>query len=408
MKLFGRDFHQPKGYRTGTHRACSPAETLRRFAWVMPELQITRLADITGLDTIGLPVYVAVRPNSRSLATTQGKGWDRDSAKVSAMMEAVESWHGENARGRLCYDSYQSLVRKSHVVDASICPLRPGAVFRTDAPYLWFEGWDLLAEKPCWVPYELVTTNFVPTPGRTPVFLMSSNGQASGNHLLEAVVHGLCELIERDAQALWSLGSGAKTASTKIDLSTVSDPLCLRAHALLASAGVELAVWDSTSDIGIPAYSAGIVEREHGVGPAGGYGCHLAPEVALMRAVSEAVQSRATVISGSRDDTYYRDYSVFLSEDTMRQSAAGVEAVATRPFDRASLATDSFEGDVAVLLENVRRAGIASVVVCDLTDPAIGIPVVKVIAPGLEGLRERLDYQPGMRARAVLEGAGAP
>lgn len=408
MKLFGHDSTQAKSYRTGTHRACSPAETLRAYAWVMPKLQITRLADITGLDTIGLPVYVAVRPNSRSLATTQGKGWDRDSAKVSAMMEAIESWHGERARGHLCYDSYQSLVRQSDVVDPSVCPLRPGAVFRTDAPYLWFEGWDLLAEKPCWVPYDLVTTNFVPTPGRTSVFLMSSNGQASGNHPLEATTHGLCELIERDAQAIWSLGSDAGRSATKIDLSTVTDPTCVRALALLANAGVELAVWEMTSDIGVPVYCAGILERERGVGPAGGYGCHLAPEVAFMRAVSEAVQSRATVISGSRDDTYYRDYSVFLSEDTLRQSAAGIEAAATRPFDRASLATDTFEGDIAVLLEHVRRAGVARVVVCDLTDPEIGIPVVKVIAPGLEGIRDRLDYQPGVRARAALDRVGSP
>ena len=57
---------------------------------------ITRVAVLTGLDVIGIPVAAAVRPNSRSVAVHQGKGVTLDAAKASAVMEAVECFHAEN------------------------------------------------------------------------------------------------------------------------------------------------------------------------------------------------------------------------------------------------------------------------------------------------------------------------
>ncbi len=414
MLLFGQDLSSPKKYTTGTHRSVSPSETLRRYEPLMPRFEITRLADITGLDTIGLPVFVAIRPNSRSLATSQGKGWDRDSARASALMESIESWHGERARGHIRFESYQALTKEAHVIDAAACSLRAGSIFRGDAPHYWLEAWDVMASRPMWVPYEAVSLNFVHGPGRTPVFALTSNGQAAGNDFLEATIHALCELIERDAQALWSLGSETECAQTKVDPATVKDATCRATLELLDRAGVEVGMWDLTSDVGVPVYSARVVERQNkgrprNVGPAVGYGCHLAPEVALMRAVSEAVQSRAAISSGSRDDLFYRDYRTFMNADSVKESAKLMDLPAGTHFGRrASLATDSFEGDLQVLLQRLRAVGITQIAVSDLSDPAFGIPVVKVIAPGLEGLRDRLDYQPGHRAKARMAARSRP
>src|SRR5690349_14780816 len=67
-----------KRYRRGTHRAVAPAETFARFARHARALGITRIADVTGLDYLGLPVFMAVRPNARSLSVCQGKGLDHD------------------------------------------------------------------------------------------------------------------------------------------------------------------------------------------------------------------------------------------------------------------------------------------------------------------------------------------
>ena len=95
MKVFGNEVTARKQYFRGTHRVRSPAETLADYSRFMPRMGITRLANVTGLDRIGLPVCVAVRPNSRGLSTSQGKGETIEAAKVSALMESIESWHGE-------------------------------------------------------------------------------------------------------------------------------------------------------------------------------------------------------------------------------------------------------------------------------------------------------------------------
>jgi ribosomal protein S12 methylthiotransferase accessory factor len=134
-----------------------------------------------------------------------------------------------------------------------------------------------------------------------------------------------------------------------------------------------------------------------------GYGCHLAPGVALLRALTEAVQSRLTMISGSRDDLFYRDYAHCSNADDL---ARMIEQVTTPPpvrdfRSRAPIATASFEGDLAALLVRLREIGVARAIAVDLTRADLGIPVVKVVVPGLEAMSLAHAYAPGPRARAV-------
>jgi ribosomal protein S12 methylthiotransferase accessory factor len=408
MNLFGEAVSAPKTYFRGTHRSVAPAETLCRFGTRLREFGITRLADITGLDSIGLPVYVAVRPNSRNLSTAQGKGLDHDSAKASAMMESIESWHAERPELPLVHDSYRSLRRRHDAVDPLTLPATAGQTPRHDVPYFWARGWDLLSERWTYVPYEAVTLNFVFPPAYRPTFRVSSNGLASGNHPLEAIVHALCEVIERDAHALWSLRWADEGLPPAVDPATIDDESCRHVLSLLERAGIDAVVWDITSDTGVPTYSCQIIERPDGarwrtIGPAAGHGCHLSPAVALMRALTEAVQSRLTLISGSRDDAFYRTYEAFADRDNLERAWRRIVRTQGRiPFgSRAPLDTPSFDEDVRTLLERLRALGSTSAVVVDLTRPASGIPVVKVIVPGLEGHGESIGYRPGARAAAL-------
>src|SRR5262245_40073595 len=84
-----------KHWFAGTHRHVPPAETVQRVQRVLPVLGITRVADVTGLDTIGIPVVMVVRPNARSLSVAQGKGSTLEAARASGLMEAIETWHAE-------------------------------------------------------------------------------------------------------------------------------------------------------------------------------------------------------------------------------------------------------------------------------------------------------------------------
>jgi ribosomal protein S12 methylthiotransferase accessory factor len=403
---FGQKYAVPKGYREGTHRTRRPQETLDAYLPFMPALGITRLANVTGLDTIGLPVYMAIRPNARSLSTSQGKGLDAASAKASALMEALEFWHAEFIDLPLRWDSYQHLRTMAPVADVSALPLRKGAKFRSDHPCLWIEGFDLLQSRSAWVPHEVVSLNFVNPEGYRPVFYGGSTGLASGNHILEAVVHGLCEAIERDAMTLWEISDSMR----QVDLSTVKAPLCVEVLSILERAGVHAVAWNLTSDVGVPVYSALIIDtpdypnrwRQQAVYT--GYGCHLSPAVALLRALTEAAQARLTTIVGSRDDMLRRTYRNITDNSRLQEIWEEISHPPTVEdfVVQTSLATDSFEDDLATLLDRLRTVGIEEVIAVDLTREEFGVPVVKVIVPGLEDWGANLQL--GVRAHRILSG----
>jgi ribosomal protein S12 methylthiotransferase accessory factor len=413
IRINDREYAEPKRYVEGTHRSRSPSSTLADYQRFMPLLGITRLANVTGLDVIGLPVVLAIRPNGRGLSGAQGKGFDLPSAKASALMEAVEGWHAEHIEHPLRHDSYQSLRRSASVVNVTALALRAHKSVRPEAPLVWIEGYDLLQDRPTWVPYTCVSTNFVHEVSPHDAFVKNTNGLASGNHLLEAVTHGLCEVVERDSCTLATYATKEERQGQRVNLTSVDDPLCRRVLELVDRAGIDVAVRDVTSDIGIPTYDCtifdrGDVPRWSRKGISGGHGCHLSPGIALLRALTEAIQSRLTLIAGSRDDLWLSQYESFADPAVLRVERERLAASQpARRFDRPSLATSTFEGDVGVLCAALRGAGIESVVVVDLTRPEIGVPVVKVVVPGLEGHSGGQFYSPGARARSRARGGEA-
>ena len=152
----------------------------------MPLMGITRLANITGLDRVGIPVYLGIRPNSRSIATSQGKGIDKDHARASALMESVENWHAEHIELPARFESYWKLAEREAVADIFEIPLRAGATLRPDVPTVWVEGYDLLNGRMIWAPYECATMNTVITFALTLTFYTSSNGLAPAAYISKA------------------------------------------------------------------------------------------------------------------------------------------------------------------------------------------------------------------------------
>src|SRR5690242_4196641 len=115
MHPMGLDEPLPKHYRSGTHRMVAPIDTFERVRRFMPVMGITRIANVTGLDSIGIPVVSVYRPNARSLSVFQGKGLDLIAAKTSGLMEAIEAYHAERILLPLKLASYEDL-RYSHTV----------------------------------------------------------------------------------------------------------------------------------------------------------------------------------------------------------------------------------------------------------------------------------------------------
>src|SRR5262245_37178510 len=134
------------------------------------------------------------RPNSRSIAVSQGKGISIGAAQASGLMESVELYHAERISLPLKLGSYEELRYTHRVTDLSALPRTAESRFSSDGALLWIEGHDLLSREPVWVPYELVHTNYtIPMPTGSGCFLQSSNGLASGNHVLEAISQAVCE-----------------------------------------------------------------------------------------------------------------------------------------------------------------------------------------------------------------------
>lgn len=382
-----------KLYRHGTHRLVAPAETIARVYRLAPAMGITRLANVTGLDSVGIPVVMACRPNARSVSVSQGKGLDLAAAKASALMEAVEGYHAEHILQNLKLASYEELRYSHTVADVASLPQLPGGAFHGDLTLLWIEGQDLVDGEPVWLPFELVHVNYTvgPRPGAG-CFPGSSNGLASGNHLLEAVSHGICEVVERDATVRWGMLDEESRLRTRLDLDTVDDADCLLVLEKFFRAGIAVAAWEITSDVGIPAFLCTISDAKadplRALYGGSGMGCHPTREIALLRALTEAAQSRLTMISGSRDDVSRADYERVRTPEAQASTRALIddERPVRRFRDVPSWAGETFASDVAWELGRLRAAGASQAIAVDLTREEFQIPVVRIVIPGLDDL----------------------
>lgn len=393
-------------YRVGTHRIQSPEKTLSFVKPFMPAMGITRIADVTGLDTIGIPVVMVCRPNSRSVSVSQGKGNNLAAAQASGLMESVEGYHAEHISLPLRIASLADMQSSCAMVDMAALPTVAGSPFHEHYPIAWIEAEELLSGNSRWLPYEMVHTNYTePRPSGSGCFPASSNGLASGNTIDEATVHAICEIVERDAITLWHQLASQVLDATSINNASIDSELCVETLAKLCVADQNTYIWDITSDSKIPTYFSVISDRgSHSAHIGVGSGTHLCREVALLRALHEAVQVRTTYIVGARDDITADEYT----EVGIREKHAFYENIiadSTFTADYGStrdLHKDSVNEDLTTLLEHLKRVGVSQVLRVDLRKPEFNVPVVRVVIPGLESPHDDFGYISGERARSKL------
>jgi ribosomal protein S12 methylthiotransferase accessory factor len=322
-------------------------------------------------------------------------------------MEAIERHSAIEFRPPVVDGSIRSLKKRRVLLDPRHCNVRLDSDFTAATRLAWVEGWDLMSATPALVPVRaagyMVGDGFGP-----PCFdVVSSNGLASGNTIEEAVCHALCEVIERDAWTLADLKSHWRplwnyenrptpgefqddaTRFPELDLSRASAPIQTMLRRF-ARAEVSVVVKDITSDLGVPTVMASAAED----GPVPmahlGFGTHPDRQVAVSRALSELAQSRVVDIQGVREDISNPEDDVPAYMHHVKR----VEAIDrgswyyARASRRVSLKTGAVHADILddikYMLRRLRRAGLKQAVVVDLTMPGLGIPVVRVIVPGLE------------------------
>ena len=377
----------PKKYTKDGHRIMDPASTLRRVEPLCKVAGITRVADITGLDRVGIPVFSSIRPEAEtgSITVYNGKGATKDQAKVSAIMEGLERYCAEARGMRLLRDSFERVLASTFAVDPrSLILPRRTELHLMYQPIAWIAGVDLIEMEEILVPASAVFHPYS-QPEDLPLFRTNTNGLASGNSMEEAVLHGICEVIERDAWSICEAGKKAKADLTLGDDTELSSELLAR----FTMNGVEIHLKDLTSDIGVPTFGAASddIETRDPILLTMGMGSHLSPEIAVVRALTEVAQSRLTQIHGAREDTVNAKARQRLGYDRVKRinkmwfDSSGAERSVESV---VALDTPDIYDDIQVLLSQLNERGFKRVIAVDLTRKELGIPVVRIIIPGME------------------------
>lgn len=374
-------------------RSSPPEETLARARRVAPKLGITRVTDVTRLDRVGLPVFMSIRPDAApgSLCVNAGKGLRPIEAEVGAYMEAIEFAMAEPARANVktvratARDVLDGRKRPEAILD--LAP-KLGRAIRLDAPMACVEVREITTKRRALVPAEHVFLPYRPRANYTSLFGTSSNGLASGNTAREAIVHALCELVERDVTAFQAV----RDTSALVDLDGV-DGLAGELVELIRAAGLRLYVRTAKNDFDLPFFHAAIHDPDS-FSPNllnGGYGCHLHRSIAFVRAVCEAAQSRLSFIHGGRDDLVdHHDRYARWSHRQRRDHVDGVVARYARgPVVRFADVDDHASiTDVAraerFVLGRLRACGMREAYAVALTRPDDELQVVRVIVPRME------------------------
>ncbi|MGH6873795.1 MAG: YcaO-like family protein [Aestuariivirgaceae bacterium] len=388
-----------------SHRTRLPVETLAQLLPIKHQFGITRVANVTGLDRIGLPVVLAVRPNSRSVAVSQGKGTSLEAAKASAVMEAIELWHAENFLRPMIYASHSEIDRRGGVIDVSRLPRVKTSRYSEHLRMHWVEGSNLMSGEPLLVPHEMVHADYAyPVPPGYGSFPASTNGLASGNHPLEAICHAIWEVVERDAITLWHHLPADRRAATMIDSATIDCPISNHLLRSIERAGLDVALWDATSDIGIATIYCLLTDRADLQGHIGvGSGTHADSRVALARTLTEAVQTRMNYITGSRDDLRLEEFMT-QGRGKKAQEAKTLLKRTTPLRDFAAIPdrpVPTFREDLDWLMIRLGAVGIDQIACVDLSSELPDLSIVRVVIPGLESPHDDDTFVPGPRAIAA-------
>ncbi|WP_245314172.1 YcaO-related McrA-glycine thioamidation protein [Methanococcus voltae] len=409
---------------------------------ILKRIGVTRTARIDGLDRIGIPVYSSIRPEAKegAISVYAGKGATETQAKVSSSMEAIERYCAEQDEHTLLKSTNnpKNPLELSELIIPNLNMLITPKLNnnpKTDADndkdntdkdnkhknkenkenkenkdnntnmdngklddnyslnnsnlnlsaVEWVEGYDITNDEYVDVPANSVFHPYEANTGKW-LFRSNTNGLASGNSYEEAVFHGILEVVERDA---WSISELSRNTYRKINLQNAKNPLIHEMLLKFRKAKINVIIKDLTSEVGIPTVAC-ISDEDVLKDPAllcMGVGCHLDPEIAVIRALTEVAQSRATQIHGAREDTVRADLIRKVEYDRMKR-------IQRRWFNHKeeidiaeikNCASYDLKTDIETVKTMLKDNGFDKIVVLNLNKATVDdVNVVRVIIPKME------------------------
>ena len=366
----------PIKFFKGTHRVRDPRETIEINEKKLRTAGITRLTDITDLDRVKIPVFSAIRPTAQSgsVSVYAGKGATREQAKASAMMEGFERYSAERQDidgERTFVDTYNNIKNDKNVLDPKdlLLPKNYSNENVENSRLEWIEAEDIISEETVYVPSNAVFHPYIPT-----------------RDVKESVLHGIFEVVERDA---WSIFELTKRNKKEISQESIDNEIINELLDKFNSQGIEIKLMDITADLKITTIAASAddtVLKDPALLTLG-VGTHLNPEVAVIRALTEVAQSRATQIHGTREDTIRADFmrkSGYEHMKRMNKHYFQREEETINLSDIEDKSSNSIKKDIETSIEEVQKVGFNQVLYTDLTRNEIGINVARVIIPKAE------------------------
>ena len=424
----------PKAHRnSGGARTVPPEVTLAKYRHLVSPVSgvVTWLKRTTDESDSWLHVHWAgsnLGMRTRSLSSLRrslrsksaGKGSTREQSEVSALCEALERYsgalHGDEIRIRKPMSAFagsddaihpnavqlfsDSQLDNARSINAKGHPYNivpPG--LDPDAEIDWTPVWSLTRERHRHLPTSMLYS--MAAEQRGPADLIAdSNGCAAGNTLEEAILQGFYELAERDAFAIWWYN---RLRVPGVDLASFDDEYLASASEHYARYEREVWMLDVTADIDIPVFVA--LSRRLSRKPDAqtediiyGAGAHADPRLAALRAICELNQCLTWLPRPGSGDGRPRidDPLALWWWRTARLADCPWLTPSDEPLRQASRypvieSTDTRE-DVDYCRALVEAKGMEFLVL-DQTRPDVGMPVVRVIVPGMRHFWAR--FAPG-------------
>ena len=412
---------------SGGARTVAPEVTLAKYRRLVSPISgvVTWLKRTTDEADSWLHVYWAgsnLGMRTRSLSSLRrslrsksaGKGSTREQSEVSALCEALERYsgcfHGDEIRVRRRFADFDGTEEAIHPNDAQLfsdTQLDNAASINAkghpynivperldpEAELDWTPVWSFTQQRHRYMPTSMLYS-MAPEQRTAADLIADSNGCAAGNTLEEAILQGFYELAERDAFAIWWYNELKVPA---VDLASFDDEYLASAAEYYGRLERDLWMLDVTSDLGIPAFVAlsrrPDAETEDIIY---GAGAHADPRIAALRAVCELNQCLTWLPRpGSREGRPMIDdpLALWWWKTARLADCSWLTPAEDAPLRKASRYTVMETADMREDVEHCRalvEAGGLEFLVLDQTRPDIGMPVVRVIVPGMRHFWERL------------------
>jgi ribosomal protein S12 methylthiotransferase accessory factor len=364
---------------------------------------ITRIADYRGMDRLQVPIWGCIRPASHTVAVCFGKGLDEKTAKISALMEALESACAENreflVKMRASVDeTTQQGVPIINLQNISQCNFEK---MQSGHALDWVKGTSLTTGDAVFGPYGIVGLDYeLEDASFGGLFHPSSIGLAAGKTWQDAVCHALLEIVENDAVALLTLfPSLHEQLPTGVCPKGVSESLDL-ALEWFDTTGIVPVFSLVSQEFGLPVVKCEVSRFENLDTQSGphsfGFACRGTIADAALAALLECAQTRMTVITGAREDLQWRHYSDEVSQPPTQA-----------PHKFASFFVNnnsSFDAKprLELILDNLVKGGITGLSAFTLSQPDDPVHVVRVLAEGLDSANGETKKSLGRREIAAL------